>query len=42
MADYTLLKNPQALSTVEQLQISMFVTRAHIPVESLGAGEILA
>ena len=25
MADYTLLKNPQALSTVEQLQISMFV-----------------
>ena len=25
MADYTLLKNPRALSTVEQLQISMFV-----------------
>ena len=25
MADYTLLKNPRALSTVQQLAISMFV-----------------
>ena len=25
MADYTLLKNPRALSTVQQLTISMFV-----------------